>query len=72
MLTLMALIGDETKAGYDTVRGHASVDEETGANYFVKDPNGTHAYVVKKFKNEYYSDAIDNLIDTKSVNNSIG
>ena len=62
MLTLMALIGDEEKAGYSTVFGHASVDEATGANYFKKDPSGKHAYVVKKFENDYYSNAIDKLI----------
>ena len=63
MLTLMALIGDEEKAGYDTVQGHATVDAETGANYFANTPDGLHTYVIKKFENSYYSDAIDELID---------
>ena len=62
MLTLLALIGDEEKAGYDTVCGKASVDAENGANYFVNSPDGLHTYVIKKFENSYYSEAIDNLI----------
>ena len=36
MLVLMALIGDEEKAGYKTVTGTASVDAESGKNYFIR------------------------------------
>ena len=43
MLVFMALVGDEEKAGYRTVSGKASVDENTGANYFLPDANGRHA-----------------------------
>ena len=59
MLVLMALIGDEAAAGYDTVIGTASVDAETGANYFVRDDKGNHRYVVKKYENAYYEKAIN-------------
>lgn len=59
MLVLMALVGDEGKAGYDTVEGTASVDAETGANYFVRDPKGNHRYVIKKFENSYYENEIN-------------
>ena len=62
MLVLMALIGDEGDAGYDTVVGTASVDAETGANYFVRDVNGNHKYVIKKFENAYYENAINSLL----------
>ena len=65
MTVLLALIGDEEKAGYSTVRGTASVDEEDGANHFREDPNGNHLFVVKAKENSFYSDRIDEII--KSV-----
>lgn len=64
MLVLMALIGDEEKAGYDVVRGMASVDESSGANQFCVSENGRHLYVVKKRKNEYYRDCIHQKIQS--------
>ncbi len=62
MTVLMALIGDEKKAGYDTVRGYATVDAETGANHFRTDPNGPHCYVKKAHANEYYVSEIDRFL----------
>lgn len=62
MLVCMALNGDEEASGYDTVRGTASVDPETGANYFRKDPDGKHKYVVKKYPDSYYADIINGLL----------
>lgn len=62
MLTLMALIGDEDAAGYETVSGTATVDPKTGANYFNKSDNGLHKYVIKKHSNDYYEKAINDLI----------
>lgn len=62
MLSMMALIGDEEKAGYDTVTGTASVDSETGANYFVRHQDGKHRFVVKKHPNVYYEDMINGII----------
>ena len=62
MLVLMALIGDEEKAGYQTVRGYASVDADTGANHFKKDENGPHAYVIKARENDYYVKKINALL----------
>ena len=50
MLVLMALIGDEETAGYRMVNGTASVDEQTGANYFKTNENG------------YYEEQINNLL----------
>ena len=67
MLILMALIGDEAQAGYDTVAGYASVDPETGRNYFAKDPAGPHRFVVKKFENSYYENAIDRFIKEMEI-----
>ena len=58
----LCLIGNEDVAGYDTVSGKASVDAETGANYFCKDENGPHRYVIPKFDKDYYSAAIDALL----------
>lgn len=62
MLVLTALIGDEKKAGYTTVRGTASVDEKTGENTFEENPNGKHVYLVKDRPDEYYKNAIDCLL----------
>ena len=59
MLVLLALIGDATAAGYDTVTGKASVDPLTGANYFQRDEKGAHAYVVKTRPDAFYANAID-------------
>ena len=62
MLVLMALVGDEEAAGYRTVRGMASVDEQTGANYFKPNETGTHKFVIKKYENDYYEEQINNLL----------
>lgn len=63
MLVLLAIIGDEEKAGYDVVCGKASVDAATGENYFEPCENGPHKYVVKKFDDEYYEDMINKIIN---------
>jgi len=62
MTVLMALIGDEEKAGYKTVRGWASLDAESGQNYFKRDENGGHCFVVKARPNEYYKEEINRRI----------
>ena len=62
MLVLLALIGDEEKAGYDTVTGFASVDADSGANHFAIDPEGPHKFVIKKYDNDYYRDSIDRIL----------
>ena len=66
MTVLMALIGDEAEAGYRTVRGTASLDTESGANYFHENESGLHAYVVKAKSDEYYKNAINTRIE-KSI-----
>ncbi len=67
MLCLLALIGDEEKAGYSVVHGKGSVDAKTGENYFVSDPNGLHSYVVREKEDSYYADAINKLIKTSGI-----
>ena len=62
MLVMLALIGDEAQAGYSVVRGKASLDAETGANYFAESAEGLHAYVVKTEPNSFYEDMINNAI----------
>ena len=62
MTALMAIIGDEKKAGYDTVRGYASVDEADGANHFKVDDRGNHAYVKMRLPKDYYENEINSLI----------
>ncbi|MCI8387930.1 MAG: hypothetical protein HFE63_05630 [Clostridiales bacterium] len=48
-------------AGYRTVRGTATVDED-GCNHFVRSSDGRHRYVVKLKPDEWYSAAIDDMI----------
>ena len=62
MTALMAVIGDENEAGYETVHCDFSVDPKTGANYFAKNPASKNLYVKKKFPNSYYEDAINKII----------
>ncbi len=62
MLVLMALIGDEEKAGYRTVTGTAHVDEDTGANHFSADANGLHRFVIKARPDDYYEKQINQML----------
>lgn len=62
MTIMLAVIGDEEKAGYDTVSGWASLEEDSGKNHFKIDPNGKHKYVIKKFDDSYYADQINDFI----------
>ena len=62
MLMLLAMVGDEAEAGYDTVRGTASVDAKTGENHFAPDVNGRHAYVIKTKDDAEYRDEINAII----------
>lgn len=61
MLAVLALTNDNEKAGYETVKGIATVNEE-GKNYFTEDENGPHEYVVKAKPDSFYSDMINSLI----------
>lgn len=63
MLVLLALIGDEERAGYHSICGRASVDAVTGANSFVPMSNGIHRYVVKQRDDTFYADAINSRIE---------
>ena len=62
MLVLLAIIGDEKEAGYAVVTGKARVDKETGKNYFRKNKNGKHKYVIKAKPDSYYQNAINEII----------
>jgi hypothetical protein len=62
MLIMLAMIGDEEKAGYNTVKGFARTDKSTGLNNFTPDLNGNHQYVIKKFDDSYYANHIDEII----------
>ena len=59
MTVLLALAGDPEKAGYSCVYGRAHADLETGSNTFAEDPAGSHRYVVKRYEDSFYADAID-------------
>lgn len=62
LTALLALYGDEKKAGYRTVCGKAEVNEETGRNYFTEDKNGLHKYVIPEYDSKYYADMINTII----------
>ena len=62
MLVLMAILGDEEKAGYTCVKGTAQVNDRDGTNIFVKNEKGNHQYVVKKYENAYYEEQVDALL----------
>ena len=62
MLVMLALVGDEEKAGYNTVRGTASVELESGANHFVINEKGLHKYVVKNKDDSFYKEMINEVI----------
>lgn len=65
MTVLMACYGDETMAGYLTVKGTNSVDATTGTNTFTLNNNGNHAYVVKLQTDTWYKNIINSIL-TKS------
>ncbi len=62
MLALLAIIGDEEKAGYKLIKGKGFVDPKTGENTFTESQDGIHGYVVKTKENSWYRDTINNLI----------
>lgn len=65
MLVNMAIIGSPEDAGYNAVYGYASVDPSDGSNTFKIDPAGPHRYVVKKYDDSFYAEAIDSQLILK-------
>ena len=63
MMVYIACLGDEEKAGFDTVCGKAALEEETGINHFDKLEDGPHKFVVKKYDDNYYKDIINKIIE---------
>ncbi len=49
-------------AGYEAVRGIATVDAETGENRFTRDDSGRHRYVKKLLADEVYEERLERLI----------
>lgn len=64
MLALLAVMGDEAAAGYDVVRGRATVDPDTGCNHFIRAADGPHGYVVKNRPDADYQRAINARIQS--------
>lgn len=62
MLVLLALTGNEAKAGYTIVQGTARVEAQTGANYFAESTDGLHRYVIKAEPDSFYEDMINDNI----------
>lgn len=62
MLALLAVIGDEKQAGYNTVTGTAEVERGTGANHFTPSENGKHKFVIKAESNDFYEKMINGII----------
>ncbi len=67
MLVLMAIIGDEEKAGYTTVSIDARVDAQTGANYFELNENSNRKFVKKAHSDSFYSEMINEIITKKEI-----
>ena len=65
MLALLAIDGNCARSGYETVRGTACVDAETGLNYFNPSETGMHRYVVKTKDDDFYKRKINELIASK-------
>lgn len=59
MLILLAMIGDEEKAGYTVTRGTAFVDGKTGENSFEKSEKGNHLFVTKTKPDSCYAEEIN-------------
>lgn len=65
MLILLALSDDPAAAGYDTVRGLASVDADTGENFFDHSPENPvrcDRYVIKHMPDAWYEEQMDPLL----------
>lgn len=65
MLVDLAITGETEKAGYDAVYGLAAVDPTDGSNTFMFDSNGKHRYVVKKYDDSFYAEAINSQLVLK-------
>ncbi len=61
MTALLAIIGDEEKAGYSLAAGTARVDPATGKNNFTLG-EGLHGYVIKEKPDNYYRNEIQKRI----------
>lgn len=62
MLVLLAIIGDEEKAGYKKVSGTAFVDDE-GYTIMNECEKGLHSYVVKIHEDKFYEDMINEILE---------
>ncbi len=62
MTVLLALIGEEKKTGYDTRRGWASVDAQSGDNCFTLDKDGAHQFVIKTKEDSFYKTCVNDRI----------
>ncbi len=62
MTALLAVVGDETAAGYRSVVGTAAVSEVDGSNRFMPHSDGLHRYVVKTEPDVYYQNVINAII----------
>ena len=65
LMVYIACLGDEKAAGFDTVSGKASLEEDTGINHFDKFEGGKHRFVVKKYPDAYYEDILNKIIDKR-------
>lgn len=62
MLVLLALAGSPEAAGYRAVGGVASVDPESGANFFSPSADGPHRYVTKLYPDSFYAEKVDRAL----------
>lgn len=61
MTALLAVIGDEDKAGYDKAYGNFAFDEK-GRNYFSPDETSDRCFVVKRHDDAFYKEEINRRI----------
>ena len=64
MTALLAVTGDEEKAGYSKVYGNFTFDEK-GRNYFSHDSSSDRCFVVRKYDDTFYSEGINKRISCK-------
>lgn len=62
LLVYIACIHSEDEAGFDTVSGKASLEEDTGINHFDIFEGGPHRFVVKRFEDAYYEGVLNGII----------
>ena len=62
LLILLARTDRFDALGFETVRGCAAADADSGENSFTSDPDGPHCYVIRQNPPEWYENEIDRML----------